>query len=139
MNNNQEIGLHVLSYNFISYILIMFSELNKCCVVFLFCRRENHFDKWIPEENPKDTTIRDCISKEVSSRVSCAEGKGNEMKSFRESLKEKLKNPDFKKEWDALDEEFRLIRQDLDAKSADSFSRKYAGKVRQGKMGSLSR
>lgn len=61
------------------------------------------------------------------------------MKSFRESLKEKLKNPDFKKEWDALDEEFRLIRQDLDAKSADSFSRKYAGKVRQGKMGSLSR
>ena len=36
------------------------------------------------------------------------------MKNFRESLKEELKNPDFKKEWDALDTEFRMIRQSLD-------------------------
>lgn len=61
------------------------------------------------------------------------------MKNFRESLKEKLRNPEFKKEWDALDEEFRLIRQDLDAKSADSFLRKCIGKGRKEKMKLLSR
>ena len=37
------------------------------------------------------------------------------MKNFRDSLNEHLKNPEFKKEWDALEEEYRLIRQKLDA------------------------
>ncbi len=37
------------------------------------------------------------------------------MKNFRDSLNEKLKNPEFKKEWDALEEEYNLIRQKLDA------------------------
>ena len=32
------------------------------------------------------------------------------MKNFRESLKEEMKNPEFKKEWDALDVEFSAIR-----------------------------
>lgn len=35
------------------------------------------------------------------------------MKNFRESLKEELKNPEFKKEWEALDTEFHLLRQSL--------------------------
>jgi len=37
------------------------------------------------------------------------------MKNFRDSLNEKLKNSEFKKEWDALEEEYTLIRQNLDA------------------------
>ena len=37
------------------------------------------------------------------------------MKTFRDLLNEELKNPEFKKEWDALEEEYRLIRQKLDA------------------------
>ena len=37
------------------------------------------------------------------------------MKNFRDSLNEHLKNPEFKKEWDALEEEYNLIRQKLDA------------------------
>ncbi len=37
------------------------------------------------------------------------------MKNFRDSLNEHLKNPEFKKEWDALEEEYKLIRQKLDA------------------------
>ena len=35
MNNEQEIGSYVLSYNFISHILII-SELNKCYVFIFF-------------------------------------------------------------------------------------------------------
>ncbi len=30
-------------------------------------------------------------------------------KSFRESLNEQLRNPDFKKEWEALEPEFQLF------------------------------
>lgn len=37
------------------------------------------------------------------------------MKNFRNLLNEQLKNPEFKKEWDALEEEYNLIRQKLDA------------------------
>ena len=37
------------------------------------------------------------------------------MRNFRDLLNEELKNPEFKKEWDALEEEYTLIRQKLDA------------------------
>ena len=40
---------------------------------------------------------------------------GQRMKNFRDSLNEHLKNPELKKEWDALEEEYNLIRQKLDA------------------------
>ena len=35
------------------------------------------------------------------------------MKNFRDSLKEEMKNPEFKKEWDALESEFKLARENL--------------------------
>ena len=38
------------------------------------------------------------------------------MKNFRELLEDKMKNPTFKKEWDALDVEFSTIRRSLDLK-----------------------
>ena len=41
------------------------------------------------------------------------------MKNFRESLKEEMNNTEFKKEWDALDSEFRRIRQSLDYEAND--------------------
>ena len=35
------------------------------------------------------------------------------MKNFRVALREELKNPEFKKEWDALEPEFRRLRKSL--------------------------
>lgn len=46
------------------------------------------------------------------------------MKKYREILKEKLKNPEFKKEWDALEEEFRLIRKNLDSNEIEDKAKK---------------
>lgn len=37
-------------------------------------------------------------------------------KSFRESLNEQLKDPEFKEEWDALEPEFQVIRAILNAR-----------------------
>ena len=42
------------------------------------------------------------------------------MKNFRDSLNEELKNPEFKKEWDALEEEYRQIRRELDSENTTS-------------------
>jgi len=39
------------------------------------------------------------------------------MKNFRDALREEMKNPEFKKEWDALEPEFRQIRESLDRKN----------------------
>ena len=36
------------------------------------------------------------------------------MKNFRDALREEMKNPEFKKEWDSLEPEFRQIRESLD-------------------------
>lgn len=44
------------------------------------------------------------------------------MKNFRDLLKEELKNPEFKKEWDALEPEFRRIKQQLDAQNEEKSS-----------------
>jgi len=35
------------------------------------------------------------------------------MRNFRDSLKEEMKNPEFKKEWDALEPEFKLAHENL--------------------------
>lgn len=37
-------------------------------------------------------------------------------KNFRETLKEEMKNPEFAKEWEALEPEFQIIRAMLDAR-----------------------
>ena len=42
------------------------------------------------------------------------------MKNFRDALREEMKNPEFKKEWDALEPEFRQIRESLDGKNFSS-------------------
>ena len=39
------------------------------------------------------------------------------MKNYREFLKEEMKNPEFKHEYDALEPEFRLIREQLEAEN----------------------
>ena len=44
------------------------------------------------------------------------------MKNFRETLNEELKNPEFKKGWDALNPEFERARQALD-KQDENFSK----------------
>ncbi len=42
------------------------------------------------------------------------------MKNFRDALREEMKNPEFKKEWDALEPEFRQIRKSLDGENISS-------------------
>ena len=44
------------------------------------------------------------------------------MKNFRETLNEEMKNPEFKKEWDALKPEFDFARQELDRRD-ENFSK----------------
>lgn len=38
-------------------------------------------------------------------------------KNFRETLNEQLKNPEFKKEWDALEPEYQIIKAMLNARN----------------------
>ncbi len=45
-------------------------------------------------------------------------------KSFRESLNEQLRDPEFKKEWDALDPEFQVIRAMIDARQQKHITQK---------------
>lgn len=43
-------------------------------------------------------------------------------KPFRESLEEQLKNPEFKKEWDALEPEFKEIKEHLNKETIAAMS-----------------
>ena len=45
-------------------------------------------------------------------------------KSFRESLNEQLKDPEFKKEWDALEPEFQVIQALIDARHQKQITQK---------------
>ncbi len=45
-------------------------------------------------------------------------------KNFRETLNEQLKNPEFKKEYDALEAEFSIIQAMLDARKASGMTQK---------------
>lgn len=51
------------------------------------------------------------------------------MKNFRDSLNEHLKNPEFKREWDALEEEYKAIRQKLDAETRAEFLTRHSAGV----------
>lgn len=44
------------------------------------------------------------------------------MKNFRESLKEELKNPQFKKEYDALEPEYQIIREMIRAREENNLT-----------------
>ena len=45
-------------------------------------------------------------------------------KNFRETLNERLENPAFKKEWDALEPEYQIIKAMLDARNEKSLTQK---------------
>ena len=45
-------------------------------------------------------------------------------KSFRESLNGQLQDPEFKKEWDALEPEFQVIRAMIDARRQKQLTQK---------------
>lgn len=45
-------------------------------------------------------------------------------KNFRETLNEQLKNPEFKKEWDALEPEYQIIKAMLDTRNEKSMTQK---------------
>jgi len=45
-------------------------------------------------------------------------------KNFRETLNKQLENPEFKKEWDALEPEYQIIKAMLDTRTAKSMTQK---------------
>lgn len=45
-------------------------------------------------------------------------------KNFREALNEQLQNPEFKKEWDALEPEFQIIKAMLDTRNKKAMTQK---------------
>ena len=45
-------------------------------------------------------------------------------KNFRETLNEQLKNPEFKKEWDALEPEYQIIKAMLDTRNEKVMTQK---------------
>ncbi len=45
-------------------------------------------------------------------------------KNFRETLNEQLKDPEFKKEWDALEPEYQIIKAMLDTRNEKSITQK---------------
>ena len=45
-------------------------------------------------------------------------------KNFRETFNERLENPAFKKEWDALEPEYQIIKAMLDARNEKSLTQK---------------
>lgn len=45
-------------------------------------------------------------------------------KNFRETLNEQLKNPEFKKEWDALEPEYQIIKAMLDTRNQKAMTQK---------------
>ncbi len=45
-------------------------------------------------------------------------------KNFRETLNEQLKDPEFKKEWDALEPEYQIIKAMLDMRNEKSITQK---------------
>ena len=45
-------------------------------------------------------------------------------KNFRETLNEQLKNPEFKKEWDALDPEYQIIKAMLATRNEKAMTQK---------------
>ncbi len=44
--------------------------------------------------------------------------------NFRETLNGQLKNPEFKKEWDALEPEYQIVKAMLDARSEKAITQK---------------
>ena len=53
------------------------------------------------------------------------------MKIYREFLKEEMKNPEFKREWDAMEPEFRMIREQLEAENKARMSSRRAMKIEE--------
>ena len=45
-------------------------------------------------------------------------------KNFRETLNEQLKNPEFKREWDALEPEYQIIKAMLDTRNKKAMTQK---------------
>ena len=45
-------------------------------------------------------------------------------RNFRETLNEQLKNPEFKKEWDALEPEYQIIKAMLDTRNEKAMTQK---------------
>ncbi len=50
-------------------------------------------------------------------------------KNFRETLNEQLKNPEFKKEWDALEPEYQIIKAMLDTRNEKAMTQKQLAEI----------
>jgi len=53
----------------------------------------------------------------------------NKLYSFQEHLKESLKNPSFKKEWDKSEIEYQLAKKIIEARLAKKYSQRQLAKI----------
>ena len=51
------------------------------------------------------------------------------MSNFNDYLKDQLNDPEFKKEYDALEPEFSIIQAKINARKASGFSQKRSGRI----------
>lgn len=61
------------------------------------------------------------------------------MGMFDDFLQEQLRNPEFKKEWDALEPEYNLIRQVIDARLEKQLSQKQLAELSGTNQSSIAR
>ncbi len=50
-------------------------------------------------------------------------------KNFRETLNEQMKNPEFKKEWDALEPEYQIVKAMLEARNERDMTQKQLAEI----------
>lgn len=50
-------------------------------------------------------------------------------KSFRDSLNERLRDPEFRAEWDALDPEFQIVKAILDGRAARNLTQRELAEI----------
>ena len=60
-------------------------------------------------------------------------------KNYRESLNEMMKDPEFKKEWDALEPEFQIIRAMIDARNEKGITQKELSSITGITQGDISK
>jgi len=85
---------------------------------------KSHPDSRIHQENPENPEKGTRQSNPLQRRILQQKGAQNEMKSFDSYLKDKMKDPEFKAEYDALEPEFSIMQAIIDARKESGLTQK---------------
>ena len=65
-------------------------------------------------------------------RIFCKEMGGIKMRTLRDSIAEEMKNPEFRREWEALEPGYQLIRAMLDGRQVANMTQQQSWQMRPG-------